>query len=87
MLDVPAGLEGVVVAETAIGDVRGDEGFYHYRGYPAAVLATTRSFEEVWHLIHHGHLPTEAELDVAAHPAGLQGRLQNRKRMFAQQQI
>lgn len=65
-LDVPAGLEGVVVAETAIGDVRGDEGFYHYRGYPAAALATTRSFEEVWHLIHHGHLPTAAELDAFA---------------------
>ena len=29
----------------------------------------------------------QAELDVAAHAAGLQGRLQNRKRMFAQQQI
>lgn len=26
------GLEGVAVAETTIGDVRGEEGFFHYRG-------------------------------------------------------
>jgi citrate synthase len=29
--DVPRGLKGVVVTETEIGDVRGSEGFYHYR--------------------------------------------------------
>ncbi|HXA34289.1 MAG TPA: CBS domain-containing protein, partial [Acidimicrobiales bacterium] len=33
--DVPRGLEGVVVAETAVGDVRGLEGFFHYRQYSA----------------------------------------------------
>ena len=37
--DVPAGLEGVVVAETTIGDVRGQEGFFHYRQYSAVDLA------------------------------------------------
>ena len=31
--DAPRGLEGVVVATTTIGDVRGREGFYHYRQY------------------------------------------------------
>jgi len=41
--DVPRGLEGVVVAETSIGDVRGHEGFYHYRQYSAVDLAATRS--------------------------------------------
>ena len=30
---VPPGLAKVVVTETALGDVRGDEGFYHYRQY------------------------------------------------------
>ena len=34
-----SGLEGVVVAETEIGDVRGLEGFYHYRQYNAVELA------------------------------------------------
>jgi len=62
VIDAPAGLEGVVVAETAIGDVRGDEGFFHYRGHPAPALALTQPFEAVWHLLHCGHLPSPAEL-------------------------
>jgi len=59
--DVPAGLEGVVVAETTIGDVRGQEGFYHYRQYSAVELAETRSLEDVWHLFLRGELPDAAE--------------------------
>jgi citrate synthase len=60
--EVPRGLEGVVVAETAIGDVRGLEGFYHYRQYSAVDLARTRPIEDVWHLMFEGHLPaTTAE--------------------------
>ncbi len=55
--DVPAGLEGVVVAETTIGDVRGQEGFYHYRQYSAVELAETRSLEDVWYLLFRGELP------------------------------
>ena len=43
----PAGLKGVVVAETALGDVRGTEGFYHYRQYAAPELAAKRTFEDV----------------------------------------
>jgi citrate synthase len=56
-IDVPPGLAGVVVAETTIGDVRGLEGFYHYRQYPATDLAGTRSLEDVWHLVLCGELP------------------------------
>ncbi|MEZ5315905.1 MAG: citrate synthase/methylcitrate synthase [Vicinamibacterales bacterium] len=66
LIDAPAGLEGVVAATTAIGDVRGDEGFFHYRGYPAPDLARERSFEEVWHLLHHGRLPDAGELRAFA---------------------
>jgi citrate synthase len=61
LTDAPKGLEGVVVAETTIGDVRGLEGFYHYRQYNAIDLAQKRSFEDVWHLMFEGHLPTKAE--------------------------
>ncbi len=57
------GLEGVVVAETAVGDVRGKEGFYHYRQYNATELAEKRSMEDVWHLLYEGHLPDRAERD------------------------
>jgi len=61
--DAPVrGLKGVVVADTAIGDVRGAEGFFHYRQYPAPHLAATRSFEEVWHLLFEGALPDAARL-------------------------
>ncbi|GAA3133434.1 citrate synthase/methylcitrate synthase [Streptomyces rectiviolaceus] len=56
-VEVPRGLAGVVVTETRLGDVRGHEGFYHYRQYSAVELAQTRSFEDVWHLMFHGALP------------------------------
>ena len=58
--DVPAGLEGVVVAETTVGDVRGQEGFFHYRQYSAVDLAERRSLEDVWHLLFVGELPDAA---------------------------
>ncbi|MBO0731995.1 MAG: hypothetical protein J2P57_22235, partial [Acidimicrobiaceae bacterium] len=59
---VPAGLKGVPVAATEIGDVRGTEGFYHYRQYSATELAQQRSLEDVWQLMFDGALPaTEAE--------------------------
>ncbi|MFH9659007.1 citrate synthase [Streptomyces sp. NPDC017248] len=57
LIDAPRGLAGVVVTETEVGDVRGREGFYHYRQYPAVDLARTRGFEDVWHLLVHGTLP------------------------------
>jgi citrate synthase len=59
--DAPAGLEGVVVAHTQIGDVRGLEGFYHYRQYDAIELNRRRTLEDVWHLFFRGHLPDAAE--------------------------
>ncbi|MET7437624.1 citrate synthase/methylcitrate synthase [Streptomyces sp. NPDC005496] len=60
-VDVPRGLAGVVVTDTALGDVRGREGFYHYRQYSAVELAQTRGFEDVWHLMVHGELPDPAQ--------------------------
>jgi citrate synthase len=81
--DVPAGLEGVVAAETAIGDVRGLEGFFHYRQYSAVELAATRSLEDVWFLLLEGALPHRRQLqgfaaEVSARrelPEGLAARL------------
>ncbi|MFD9004650.1 citrate synthase/methylcitrate synthase [Streptomyces sp. NPDC059582] len=61
LVDVPRGLAGVVVTDTRIGDVRGLEGFYHYRQYSAVDLARTRGFEDVWHLLVHGELPDAAQ--------------------------
>ncbi len=64
--DVPKGLEGVVVAETSTGAVRGLEGFYHYRQYSAIELAEKRSFEDVWYLLFEGELPTAGEREAFA---------------------
>ena len=61
LIDVPPGLAGVVAAETALGDVRGLEGFYHYRQYSAVELATRKPFEDVWQLMINGELPTPEE--------------------------
>ncbi|MEV5161627.1 citrate synthase/methylcitrate synthase [Streptomyces sp. NPDC053728] len=73
-LDVPRGLSGVIVTDTALGDVRGREGFYHYRQYSAVDLAQSRSFEDVWFLMFHGELPGRAEgAAFAARTAGLRG--------------
>ncbi|MDH6114595.1 citrate synthase [Kitasatospora sp. MAP12-15] len=59
-VDVPRGLSGVVVTETRIGDVRGREGFYHYRQYSAIDLAEQRGFEDAWRLLLDGALPVTA---------------------------
>ncbi|MGW3308464.1 citrate synthase/methylcitrate synthase [Streptomyces sp. NPDC001073] len=71
-IEVPRGLAGVVVTDTRIGDVRGIEGFYHYRQYSAVDLAQTRDFEDVWHLLAHGELPdAERSAAFAAETAAL----------------
>jgi citrate synthase len=62
LIEVPPGLRGVAAAETAIGDVRGEEGFYHYGQYDATELARERTLEEVWHLIRCGALPEAEQL-------------------------
>jgi citrate synthase len=61
LIDVPRGLAGVAVTDTTVGDVRGDEGFYHYRQYDAVELARTRSFEDVWRLLLDGALPAKPD--------------------------
>ncbi|MFE4858669.1 citrate synthase/methylcitrate synthase [Streptomyces sp. NPDC056670] len=69
---VPRGLAGVVVTDTELGDVRGREGFYHYRQYSAVELAESRTFEDVWHLMFHGGLPdAEARAAFTARTARL----------------
>ncbi|MGI5403389.1 citrate synthase/methylcitrate synthase [Streptomyces sp. CA-135486] len=71
-LDVPRGLAGVVVTDTALGDVRGREGFYHYRQYSAVELAQSSGFEDVWHLMFYGRLPDASERAAfMAHTAAL----------------
>jgi CBS domain-containing protein len=62
--EIPKGLEGVVVADTTIGDVRGLEGFYHYRQYNAIELAEKRTLEDVWYMLFEGELPSLRQRDA-----------------------
>jgi citrate synthase len=58
-----AGLRGVVAAQSAIGDVNGDQGILIYQGYNIHDLAEHSTFEEVIFLLWNGRLPNRAELD------------------------
>ena len=57
-----AGLRGVVAAQSAIGDVNGEEGKLIYQGYDIHDLATNSTFEEVVFLLWNGRLPSAREL-------------------------
>lgn len=59
----PKGLDGVVVASTAISQVFGNEGRLVYHGYEIGQLAGKATFEEVCFLLWKGHLPNQVELD------------------------
>lgn len=61
--DIKKGLAGVVVDKTAISKVNPETNSLLYRGYPVNELAATQPFEAVAHLLWHGDLPTDAELD------------------------
>ncbi len=59
---VAIGLEGIVVAETSLSLVDGQNGHLVYRNYWARDLAISHTFEEVAYLLWYGNLPTEQEL-------------------------
>lgn len=52
----PPGLKGLIVADTTIGSVRGEEGFYHYRQYDAVEVARHHTFEAAAQLLIDGVL-------------------------------
>lgn len=56
------GLEGVIANESALSNVEGAEGRLSYLGYSIDDLVEHCTFEEVTHLLHHGHLPNRVEL-------------------------
>lgn len=60
---VSKGLEGVVAAETRLGEVKGAEGVLFYCGYDINELAGKVSFEEVVYLLFHNRLPNRTEID------------------------
>ena len=63
MAVISRGLEGIIAAETRIGDVRGDIGQLIYCGYDINDLAGKVTYEEVVHLLWHNRLPNTSELE------------------------
>ena len=57
------GLQGVVVAESTLSEVNGEEGKLIYAGYAIEDLAANVTFEEVCHLLWYGELPTSSQLE------------------------
>ena len=55
-------LSGVVAGNTALCTVGRSGNDLHYRGYDIIDIARTCAFEEIAHLLVHGHLPNAAEL-------------------------
>ncbi|MGO9119899.1 MAG: citrate synthase [Desulfomonilaceae bacterium] len=57
------GLRGVIVADTAVSFIDGQEGILIYRGYRIEELAESSSFMETAYLLLNGRLPTKQELE------------------------
>lgn len=71
------GLEGVVVANTGLSKIYGEQGRLLYRGYEIDDLAANTTFEEVCYLLWFGALPNRQQLtdlreqfsrDATVHP-------------------
>ncbi len=56
-------LSGVAAGNTALCTVGRSGNDLHYRGYDIGDIATACEFEEIAHLLVHGKLPNQAELD------------------------
>ncbi len=59
--EVPKGLTDVIVDQSSISMIDGDNGRLYYRGYSIEELVKNSNFEEVSYLILYGRLPTSAE--------------------------
>ena len=66
--ELKKGLEGVLVAESALSDIDGEAGRLVYRGYDIEDLARETSYEEVLYLLWNGDLPTRDALSDFAEP-------------------
>ena len=60
---VSRGLEGIVVANSALCYIDGQKGVLRYRGIDIGELAVYSSYEETAYLLWFGELPTQSQLD------------------------
>jgi citrate synthase len=59
--EIEKGLEGVVIAKSAITFIDGQQGILRYRGIDINELAARSNFEEVTYLLWNGNLPNKAQ--------------------------
>lgn len=62
-MSTTSGLEGVVVAQTKLSAINGEQGELIYAGYEIDDLARNTTFEEVAYLLWNGRLPNAGELE------------------------
>jgi citrate synthase len=62
--EIERGLEGVVIAKSAITFIDGQQGILRYRGIDINELATKSNFEEVTYLLWNGKLPNKDQLSA-----------------------
>lgn len=67
----PKGLKGIIANESALSDVRGEEGRLLYLGYDIDDLVEMCCFEEVVYLLLNKRLPNRDELE------GIRNRLRS----------
>jgi citrate synthase len=70
--EIERGLEGIVIAKSAITFIDGEQGILRYRGIDINELAAKSDFEETTYLLWNGSLPNKAQLSefkrqLAAH--------------------
>ena len=61
-----SGLDGIIVAETALSDVDGERGRLTIRGYAVEELVERATFEDVCGLMWGGRWPSSDERDAIA---------------------
>ncbi len=74
-MQVPRGLEGVIVASTELTKIDGQAGRLVYRGYDVTELAGVVPYEAVAHLLWFGQLPTKEQLAKLESPLASNRRL------------
>ena len=60
--EIERGLEGVVIAKSAITFIDGEQGILRYRGIDINELAAKSNFEETTYLLWNGSLPNKTQL-------------------------
>ena len=85
IVQVPRGLEGVIVATTKLTKIDGQAGRLVYRGYDVTELAGNVPYEAVTHLLWFGQLPSNDQLSKLQTQLGNNRKLPGVVRQFLEE--